>query len=109
MLRTKQIICIYIFLAAATFIAFWQVNHCDFIGFDDPSYVTENIHVRHGITTEAIRWAFTTGYAANWHPVTWISHMLDVELFGLKPRWHHLTIYYSTLQIHCCFFSFFTG
>ena len=44
-----------------------------------------------GITTEAIRWAFTTGYAANWHPVTWMSHMLDVQLFGLKPRWHHLT------------------
>ena len=78
-------------MTAATLIAFWQVNHCDFINYDDPSYVTENIHIRHGITTEAIRWAFTTDYAANWHPVTWISHMLDVELFGLKPRWHHLT------------------
>ena len=78
-------------MTAATLIAFWQVNHCDFINYDDPSYVTENVHIRHGITTEAIRWAFTTGYAANWHPVTWISHMLDVELFGLKPRWHHLT------------------
>ena len=87
----KQIIWIYIFLATATFIAFWQVNQCDFINYDDPSYVTENIHIRHGISTEAIRWAFTTGYSSNWHPVTWISHMLDVELFGLKPRWHHLT------------------
>ena len=71
--------------------AFWQVNHCDFVGFDDPMYVTENIHVKDGITREAIRWAFTTGYAGNWHPVTLISHMLDVELFGLRPRWHHLT------------------
>ena len=90
-LRIKQVIWIYIFFAATTLIAFWQVNHCDFINYDDPSYVTENVHIRHGITTEAIRWAFTTGYAGNWHPVTWISHMLDVELFGLKPRWHHLT------------------
>ncbi len=91
MLKTKLIIWIYLFLTAATLIAFWQVNYCHFINYDDPTYITENIHIRHGITTEAIRWAFTTGYAGNWHPVTWISHMLDVELFGLKPRWHHLT------------------
>ena len=91
MLKIKPIIWIYLFLTAATLITFWQVNHSDFINYDDPSYVTENVHIRHGITTEAIRWAFTTGYAGNWHPVTWISHMLDVELFGLKPRWHHLT------------------
>ncbi len=91
MSRTNQIICIYLFLAAATLMAFWQVNRCDFVGFDDPMYVTENIHVKDGITREAIRWAFTTGYAGNWHPVTLISHMLDVELFGLRPRGHHLT------------------
>src|SRR5208337_310596 len=91
MLKMKPIIWIYLFLTAATLIAFWQVNYCDFINYDDPTYITENIHIRHGITTEAIRWAFTTGYAGNWHPVTWISHMLDVELFGLKPRWHHRT------------------
>ncbi len=87
----KQLLLIYLFLAVATLLAFWQVNRCDFIDYDDPSYVTENIHIRHGITTEAIRWAFTTGHCSNWHPVTWMSHMLDVELFGLKPRWHHLT------------------
>jgi protein O-mannosyl-transferase len=86
-----QLLLIYLFLTAATLLAFWQVNQCDFVDFDDPSYVTENFHIQHGITTEAIRWAFTTGHSSNWHPVTWISHMLDVELFGLKPRWHHLT------------------
>jgi tetratricopeptide (TPR) repeat protein len=91
MLGNKQIPLVYLFLAVAALIAFWQVNQCDFINYDDPSYVTENIHIRNGITTEAIRWAFTTGYAGNWHPVTWMSHMLDVQLFGLKPRWHHLT------------------
>ncbi len=89
--RKKQIPLIYLLLTAAAIIAFWQVNQCDFINYDDPVYVTENIHIRHGITIQAIRWAFTTGHAANWHPVTWMSHMLDVQLFGLKPRWHHLT------------------
>ena len=78
-------------MTAATLIAFWQVNYCDFVGFDDPMYVTANAHVKAGITAEAIRWAFTNGYAGNWHPVTLISHMLDIELFGLRPRWHHLT------------------
>jgi tetratricopeptide (TPR) repeat protein len=91
MLRNKQIPLIYLFLTAAALIAFWQVSQCDFINYDDNIYVTKNIHIRDGITTQAIRWAFTTGYAANWHPVTWMSHMLDVQLFGLKPRWHHLT------------------
>ncbi len=91
MLTKKQIPLIYLLLTAAAIIAFQQVNHCDFINYDDAIYVTENIHIRDGITTQAIRWAFTTGYAANWHPVTWMSHMLDVQLFGLKPRWHHLT------------------
>ncbi|MFZ0927353.1 MAG: tetratricopeptide repeat protein, partial [Syntrophobacteraceae bacterium] len=91
MLRNKQIPLIYLLLAAAAFIAFWQVNTCGFVDLDDPLYVAKNIHIRDGITTQAIRWAFTTGYASNWHPLTWMSHMLDVQLFGLKPRWHHLT------------------
>ncbi len=91
MLTKKQIPLIYLFLTAAALIAFWQVSQCDFINYDDPTYVTGNIHIRHGITIQAIRWAFTAGYAANWHPLTWMSHMLDVQLFGLNPRWHHLT------------------
>ena len=82
---------ICLFVAAAALIACWRVNQCDFINYDDPSYVIENVHVQNGITIESIRWAFTTGYASNWHPVTWMSHMLDVQLFGLKPQWHHLT------------------
>ena len=82
---------IYLLLPATAFMVFWQLNRCDFINYDDPAYVTENIHIRNGMTTEAVRWAFTTGYASNWHPVTWMSHMLDVQLFGLNPRGHHLT------------------
>ena len=89
--KKKQILLIYIFLAAATLIAFWQVNHSDFINYDDNEYVTQNIHIQDGITIKGIRWAFTTGYANFWHPLTWLSHMVDVQLFGLKPRGHHLT------------------
>jgi len=78
-------------LTAAAVIVFGQVIRCDFTIFDDDVYVTDNMHIRHGVSMEAIRWAFTTGYAANWHPLTWISHMLDIQFFGFIPRWHHLT------------------
>jgi len=89
--KDKSIIMISAFLAVATLTAFWQVTHCDFVYFDDPRYVTENSQVQKGITLEEIRWAFTTAHCANWHPLTWISHLSDVQLFGLRPRWHHLT------------------
>jgi hypothetical protein len=78
-------------LTAATLAAFLPLTRCDFISLDDPSYVTGNPHVQHGLTLESIRWAFATGYASNWHPLTWASHMLDVQLFGLNPHLHHLT------------------
>jgi len=89
--KNKQILMIYLFLTIATFIVFWQVTNCDFNNYDDPDYVTENNQVQNGMTLEGIRWAFTTGHTGNWHPLTWISHMLDVQLFGLKPRWLHIT------------------
>src|SRR5512139_3656193 len=91
MSKKKQILLICILLSAATLLAFWQVNHCDFIHYDDDGYVAKNSYIQDGITVEGIRWAFTTDYFANWHPLTWISHMLDVQLFGLKPQGHHLT------------------
>ncbi len=91
MSKNKQILIICFFLTVATLMAFWQVIKCDFINYDDPVHVTENNRVQNGITLEGIRWAFTTGHAWNWHPLTWISHMLDVQLFGLQPQWHHLT------------------
>lgn len=87
----KKIPIILLFLAVATLLAFWQVNHCEFIDYDDDVYITDNSPVQNGISIEGIRWAFTTGHANFWHPLTWISHMLDVQLFGLSPRGHHLT------------------
>jgi protein O-mannosyl-transferase len=91
MSKNKKILMIYIFLTVATLMVFWQVNNCDFVSYDDSDYITKNNQVQNGITMGGIRWAFTTGHAANWHPLTWISHMLDVQLFGLQPQWHHLT------------------
>jgi tetratricopeptide (TPR) repeat protein len=78
-------------LVVLTAIAFLPVLANDFVTYDDPHYVTQNPVVRLGLTGPGVRWAFTTGHAANWHPLTWLSHMLDVELFGLEARGHHLT------------------
>jgi hypothetical protein len=63
----------------------------EFLSFDDPVYVTANDHVSAGLTAEGVRWAFTTGEGGNWHPLTWLSHMLDVACFGLDPSGHHAT------------------
>ena len=79
------------FLFAATLLLFAPVVNFDFINYDDTLYVTENGFVQSGLTWEGIKWAFTTGYSYNWHPLTWISHMLDVELFGLGAGGHHFT------------------
>jgi len=81
---------IILFLIIATCLVYWQARHHDFIDFDDDVYVSENPHIQDGLTGKGILWAFTRPYAANWHPLTWLSHMLDIELFGLNPGWHHL-------------------
>jgi tetratricopeptide (TPR) repeat protein len=82
---------IYLTLAVSTFIAYEPVRHNGFVEYDDDIYVTENPHVTNGLRCESIIWAFTRPHAGNWHPLTWLSHMLDCELFGLNPPWHHLT------------------
>ena len=84
---------IFLILAAlviATVIAFEPMRHNQFVDYDDEDYVTENPQVTRGLTPESFVWAFTTGHASNWHPLTWLSHMLDCQLFGLQPFWHHL-------------------
>src|SRR5258708_2886449 len=84
------IICLV--LALVTFALYAPVIHDDFTVYDDPAYVVENSAIQHGLTSDSIVWAFTTGHASNWHPLTWISHMLDWQLYGLKhPGGHHLT------------------
>ncbi|MGA3285011.1 MAG: tetratricopeptide repeat protein [Verrucomicrobiota bacterium] len=78
-------------LVAATLAGFWPAIHCDFLNYDDPDYFTFNTHVLTGLTPGNVVWAFTTGHASNWHPVTWLSLMLDAELFGKGPVGPHLT------------------
>ena len=92
--RREIIICL--FLIAATLSVFGQVQNHDFVNFDDNTYVTENPHVQRGLNPTTILWAFTTTYANFWHPLTWLSHMLDCQLFGLNPGMHHL----SNLILH---------
>jgi len=79
-----------VLLAGAVAGVYRQVATHGFIAFDDPGYVTQNSHVLAGLTLEGVRWAFSTGHMGNWNPLTWLSHMLDVQLFGLHPGAHHL-------------------
>lgn len=78
-------------LAAVTLLALWPLLGARFIDFDDDVYVTSNPHVVAGLTAEGVAWAFTTLTNGNWHPLTWLSHMLDVQIFGLVPAGHHAT------------------
>jgi protein O-mannosyl-transferase len=77
-------------LALLTIVAFWRLSGNSFLELDDRAYVVDNARVVQGITWKGIVWAFEDAHAANYHPVTLLSHMLDCELFGLKPAGHHL-------------------
>lgn len=79
------------FIVIITTLSYLPVFNADFIEFDDPDYITQNDWVKAGITSEGIHWAFTQFYAANWHPLTWVSHMLDCEFYGMHPTGHHLS------------------
>lgn len=76
-------------LAAVTLAVFWQVRNCDFINYDDPAYVTSNPHVERGLSLSGMRWALGSTQNGNWHPLTWLSHMLDADLFGSTPAGPH--------------------
>jgi protein O-mannosyl-transferase len=78
-------------LVGVTLAAFAPVLSAGFVIYDDERYVLRNPHVQEGFGGDALLWAFTAGYASNWHPLTWLSHMLDWRLFGASPAGHHLT------------------
>jgi len=69
-------------LVIATVCVYLPVRHYGFVDLDDNDYLTANAHVQRGLTLRGLVWAFTTDYAANWHPLTWVSHMLDWQLWG---------------------------
>ena len=78
-----------VLLVAITLAVYWQVLGHGFVNYDDDVFVTKNLHIQKGITPKSIAWAFTTMYASNWNPLTWVSHMVDWRLFGPNPAGHH--------------------
>ncbi len=87
-MRREWVICAL--LVAITLGVYRPVRDHGFIHFDDPGFITENEVIKQGLTWQSVRYAFTTPVVANWHPVTTLSHILDVECFGLEPGGHHL-------------------
>jgi len=85
---TKVLVCLI--LALGTALLYAPTLHFDFVNYDDPLYVINNFHIR-AFSWESLAWCFQSGYASLWHPLTWMSHMLDFQLFGLRPGWHHAT------------------
>ncbi len=94
--RTRTLASAASSLLLGTAISFWPAHRNSFIFFDDPSYITKNPHVNAGLTAPGALWALTTTEASNWHPLTWVAHMLDVNLFGLNPAGHHA----SSVALH---------
>ena len=77
-------------LVAAIVVIYWPVYKYEFVKYDDDIYVTDNANIQSGLNGESFRWAFTASYAGNWHPVTWLSHTLDYQLFDKWAGGHHL-------------------
>ena len=80
-----------VLLALATFVVYLPVDHHPFVNYDDVVYVVNNPHIQSGLDWDTISWAFSTFYQFNWHPLTWISHAIDVQMFQLEPAGHHVT------------------
>src|SRR3954464_7420148 len=93
-----QVVAICAALFVLTVILYSPVRYFEFINYDDGDYITKNPHVRSGLNGDNVVWAFTAFYSNNWHPLTWISHMLDVQMFGLNAGGHHLV----NVVFHAC-------
>src|SRR5580700_2776484 len=85
----KQAIGLSVLLIIGVIALYFPVVHHPFLNMDDQGYVYENLHVQAGLTWETIKWALTTLDDSNWHPLTWISHAADCQLFGIDPTGHH--------------------
>jgi len=92
----KRNVIVCLLIVVATLLVYNPVNRHPFVNYDDTGYVTDNLHVRQGLSWDGIVWAFTTTEQANWHPLTWISHEVDSSLFHLNPAGHH----FVNLLIH---------
>ncbi len=86
----RQTVLLCLALVGAVFACYYPVVHNKFVHLDDDQYITDNLHVKSGLSWTTVKWAFTSFDQANWHPLTWLSHALDCTLFGLNPAGHHL-------------------
>ena len=80
-----------VLLVAATVVAYGTLDRNEFVSLDDNVYITANPNVQKGLSGESLAWAFSSSDAENWHPLTWLSHMLDVEMYGMEAKGHHRT------------------
>jgi Flp pilus assembly protein TadD len=87
----KRLIVTSVLLFLAVVGTFWPALHNSYVNYDDPDYLITNLQVQDGLNWANVKWAFVTTAATNWHPLTWLSHMLDCEIFGPKLWGHHLT------------------
>lgn len=87
--KRNPVVCLL--LAVVTLALYNPVNRHPFVNYDDDRYVTDNRHVRQGLTADTLVWALSSTEVANWHPLTWMSHALDYSLFHLNPAGHHFT------------------
>jgi tetratricopeptide (TPR) repeat protein len=87
----KESLWVCVFLALSTLAVYWPVVGHDFVNYDDTDYVTANPYVQAGLSAKSFAWVWHSEVARNWHPVTMLSHMLDCQLYGLRPGGHHLT------------------
>ena len=92
-------------LTGLTVLLYHQVRFHDFVNLDDFEYVVDNPYVRWGLSIQNVYWAFTHAHSSNWHPLTWLSHMVDCQLFGLNPAAHHMTsLLIHTANTLCLFY-----
>src|SRR5271157_4274930 len=86
-----QIAAVCVVLVVVTVFSYRGVRSSDFVSLDDNDYVVQNLDVQQGVTAQSIEWAFTAFHSSNWHPMTWISHMIDWKLYGKSAGGHHIT------------------
>ncbi|MEA2013454.1 MAG: tetratricopeptide repeat protein [Verrucomicrobiota bacterium] len=107
MKKYLKIIIYILLLVVFVIICYRGVLSCNFINYDDPVYITENKHIIHGINPKSFSWAVTANRCSNWHPVTWISHMFDCQLYSLQPAGHHATnLFFHVLNTVLLFLFF---
>jgi len=105
----QRVVLIAVFLAVITIAVYGQVYRHDFIDFDDDLYLTDNQHVQKGLSWTGVKWAFSTNEAYNYHPLTWISHAFDCQIYGLDPAGHHLTNVFLHIANTVLLFVVFSG